>query len=505
MCRILAYLGEPLPVRNLLFDPDNSLVRQSYSPRMMNTFLNLAGFGMKAWDPTSLRPEDPFTYRVDDAAVVRPQPALHLVQARADVHGRPCSRGHVLRRGRRRRHEPAPVPLPRRPRRPGAQRAPAAVRAHALLARRARAPGRRAVHRGHDRLRVDLRARPVAARRPVRRCPRRASWPMPPPARCASCARSARHTASTRPRRSTSASAPAASVVATRLSFDYGWYPPEDEMLETDLPFVSLWYAIGGEYADRDGDWQMTAGDPPRSVIIASEPLTTDVSTLARGAGVLDADRGAHSRRARVRDARPAMSERETVDFLATVPLLEGRDEADLAQLARMVRRRTVPAGEVLWRQGDDGARAGVRRRRRGLGLAARAGGSQRRDRPSRARGDCRRDRAARRRRAHDERARDGDRDGARARPAGLRSAARRPASVGVRAASAGWRRSSPRACATSSSTSLSRSAVGRRPARPRTRNGRWPTWRSARRPTASTCAAWRRSTTSSQWRSGAS
>ena len=63
MCRILAYLGEPLPVRNLLFDPDNSLVRQSYSPRMMNTFLNLAGFGMQAWDPTSLRPEDPFTYR----------------------------------------------------------------------------------------------------------------------------------------------------------------------------------------------------------------------------------------------------------------------------------------------------------------------------------------------------------------------------------------------------------------------------------------------------------
>ena len=63
MCRVLAYLGEPLPVQNLLFDTDNSLVRQSYSPRLMNTFLNLAGFGMKAWDPTSLRPEDPFTYR----------------------------------------------------------------------------------------------------------------------------------------------------------------------------------------------------------------------------------------------------------------------------------------------------------------------------------------------------------------------------------------------------------------------------------------------------------
>jgi CRP/FNR family cyclic AMP-dependent transcriptional regulator len=48
------------------------------------------------------------------------------------------------------------------------------------------------------------------------------------------------------------------------------------------------------------------------------------------------------------------MSDRETADFLATVPLLEGRDEADLMQLAQVVRRRIVPAGEVLWRQGDD-------------------------------------------------------------------------------------------------------------------------------------------------------
>src|SRR3954452_4251920 len=63
VCRILAYLGEPLPVEHLLFGPDNGLVQQSYRPRMMNTFLNLAGFGMKAWDPRSLRPEEPFSYR----------------------------------------------------------------------------------------------------------------------------------------------------------------------------------------------------------------------------------------------------------------------------------------------------------------------------------------------------------------------------------------------------------------------------------------------------------
>ena len=48
------------------------------------------------------------------------------------------------------------------------------------------------------------------------------------------------------------------------------------------------------------------------------------------------------------------MSDRETVDFLATVSLLEGVEEADLAELARVMRRRTVREGETLWRQGDE-------------------------------------------------------------------------------------------------------------------------------------------------------
>jgi CRP-like cAMP-binding protein len=47
------------------------------------------------------------------------------------------------------------------------------------------------------------------------------------------------------------------------------------------------------------------------------------------------------------------MSDRATVDFLATVSLLEGREEADLVKLARVMRRRTVQEGEILWRQGD--------------------------------------------------------------------------------------------------------------------------------------------------------
>jgi CRP-like cAMP-binding protein len=47
------------------------------------------------------------------------------------------------------------------------------------------------------------------------------------------------------------------------------------------------------------------------------------------------------------------MSDRATAEFLVTVPLLQGSEEADLVELARMLRHRTVDAGETVWRQGD--------------------------------------------------------------------------------------------------------------------------------------------------------
>lgn len=52
------------------------------------------------------------------------------------------------------------------------------------------------------------------------------------------------------------------------------------------------------------------------------------------------------------------MSDRDTIDFLATVPLLEGMGESDLTELARVLRRRTAPAGGALWNQGDEGREA---------------------------------------------------------------------------------------------------------------------------------------------------
>jgi glutamine amidotransferase len=278
MCRLLAYLGEPLPVRNLLFDAANGLVRQSYSPRMMNTFLNLAGFGMQAWDPMSLRPEEPFTYR----ATTLPSFDRNLRFLSGKLAAA-CLVAHVR----------------------GVTYSDEAIVADTNLHPFRFAGARVALaHNGHlrqfPRMRYSLveHVRPELTRHIEGTTD--SEWiyalvlsqlddpyGLPETRELADAtARALRILRDVRAAHGIDTSSPVNlclstgnAVVATRFSFDYGWYPPEDEMLETDLPFVSLWYTIGGEFAELDGDWQMTASDPPRSAIIASEPLTTDEST----------------------------------------------------------------------------------------------------------------------------------------------------------------------------------------------------------------------------------
>ena len=278
MCRILAYLGEPLPARNLLFDTDNSLVRQTYSPRMMKGVLNLGGFGMNAWDPTSLRPEDPFTYR----ATTLPTFDRNL-RFIASKLAPTCVVAHV--RG-------------------------VTYFGEGIVAETNLHPfhfvGTRTVlaHNGHLRQFQQMRYSLIEHVEPgLAQCiegTTDSEWiyalilsqlddpfGLPETRELADAtAKALRILRDVRAAHGIDTSSPAnvcvstgRTVIATRFSFDYGWYPPEDSMLETDLPFVSLWYTTGGEYTSSDGDWGMTSGDPPRSVIIASEPLTIDSST----------------------------------------------------------------------------------------------------------------------------------------------------------------------------------------------------------------------------------
>jgi glutamine amidotransferase len=278
MCRVLAYLGEPISMAHVLYDTDSSLVRQSYSPRMMNKFLNLAGFGMVAWDPRSIESQDPFTYRVTalpafDRNLRNLATKLAPTCLTAHVRGVTWSEQEIV----------------------------AETNLHPFRFHGARVA---LAHNGHlrefARMRYDL-IRHIGSELAQRiEGTTDSEWiyalvlsqledpyGLPEARELADAAAAAlRILREVRARHSIDTSSPVSlclttgqSLVATRFSFDYGWYPSEDALLETDLPYCSLWYTVGGEYVQRDGASAMAASDTPRSLLIASEPLTVDTST----------------------------------------------------------------------------------------------------------------------------------------------------------------------------------------------------------------------------------
>ena len=277
MCRVVGYLGRPLLLDSVLFATDSSLARQTYSPRMMATFLNLAGFGMAAWDERSERPEEPFLYKVTSLPVFdrNLKNLAEKVTARcviAHVRGVTYSEHEVLTQ----------------------------TNLHPF-----RFPGVNVTlaHNGHlrefARMRYDLvgHVHPTFVRHIEGTTD--SEWiyalllsQLDDPHGMPGADEIADATVKTlaiiraiREKHEIATSSPVnlfvstgTCLVATRFSFDYGWYPDGDTMLETDLPYVSLWYTLGEEYRQRDGEWQMGASDRPESLLIASEPLTTDTS-----------------------------------------------------------------------------------------------------------------------------------------------------------------------------------------------------------------------------------
>lgn len=66
MCRALMYLGVPIGIYDLLYKTDSSLITQSYNPKYMGNFVNLAGFGMVAWNELSKDSQRPYFYKTSD-------------------------------------------------------------------------------------------------------------------------------------------------------------------------------------------------------------------------------------------------------------------------------------------------------------------------------------------------------------------------------------------------------------------------------------------------------
>jgi glutamine amidotransferase len=277
MCRVLAYLGQPLAFSDVLFETDNSLVRQTHAPRM-TSMLNLAGFGFAAWDPHSTRPAEPFVYRSMTLPVFDTN-LRNLAGKLAPT----CALAHV-----RGVQLASPEPLSETNLQPF------------------RLPGAGLVfaHNGHlrefGRMRFSLvpHIHPELHRRIDGTSD--TAWlhmlflsqlddpfgPFDVDELIGATVRTLQLVRGVRRKFGIDTSSPtnlfvatADCVVATRFSFDYGWYPAADSLLEVDLPFVSLWFTYGDAYGLADGEWTMSGAPSARSVLIASEPLTADPST----------------------------------------------------------------------------------------------------------------------------------------------------------------------------------------------------------------------------------
>jgi glutamine amidotransferase len=72
-------------------------------------------------------------------------------------------------------------------------------------------------------------------------------------------------------------------LAAARYCFDFGCYPLDPaEFVAGHLSYYSLWYTAGRDYGLHDGEWRMTGGsENATSVLIASEPLTRDTAAWA--------------------------------------------------------------------------------------------------------------------------------------------------------------------------------------------------------------------------------
>ena len=280
MCRALAYLGEPVLLDNLLFQPDSALIRQAYMPKMLH-MLNLAGFGMRAWDKLSAEADKPFSYASTSLPIfdrnlkslaekIRPTCVLAHVRGVAysttvdislqNTHpfqfpGTRLAMAHNGDLANMRDMKPLLLPYLNPEIATHISGTTDSEWIYALLLSQLENPaGRISAH--------DL---------------------APAVDRTLSIIREVRARLGINVSSSVNLFiAGGDTLAAVRYCFDFGCYRTEDpaRVHEANMNFLSLWYTSGHAYGCHDSEWKMTGGaDHADSIMIASEPLTRDTST----------------------------------------------------------------------------------------------------------------------------------------------------------------------------------------------------------------------------------
>jgi glutamine amidotransferase len=279
MCRALLYLGQPVLLDNLLYQPDSALIRQSYMPKMLH-MLNLAGFGLRAWDPESNDPEQAFSYYSQSLPVfdrnlqnlaqkIRPSCVLAHVRGVAystrveislqNVHpfhfkDVPLVLAHNGDLAEFARMKPLLLPHIKPEFLAQIHGTTDSEWIYALVVSQLADP------------RGDLKEEDIfgAFERGL------------------GIIRQARAELGIDVSSSVNLFvANGRQLAALRYCCDFGRYRTEDpaKVHEANLNFLSLWYTLGRDYSLHDGEWKMTGGaENADSIIVASEPLTRDTS-----------------------------------------------------------------------------------------------------------------------------------------------------------------------------------------------------------------------------------
>jgi len=279
MCRALLYLGQPVLLDNLLYQPDSALIRQSYMPKMLH-MLNLAGFGLRAWDPASANPEQAYSYYSQSLPVFdrNLQNLAHKIRPScvlAHVRGVAYSTRVEISLQNVHPFHFADIPLVL------AHNGDLAdfARMKPLLLEHIKPEFLAQIHGTTDSewiyaLLVSQLADPRST--------------LEENAVFDAIQNTLRIIREVRARLGVALSssvnlfiANGAQLAAVRYCFDFGCYRTEEpsRVHEANLNFLSLWYTLGRDYALHDGEWKMTGGaENADSIIVASEPLTKDTS-----------------------------------------------------------------------------------------------------------------------------------------------------------------------------------------------------------------------------------
>jgi glutamine amidotransferase len=276
MCRMLAYLGDPIQVEQLLYVTDNSFIKQTIHPRYMHHLLNLAGFGIVAWDKEGRNPKIPYLYKTTNLPFYdnnlwnianKIDPMCFL----AHIRGVSYSEHHVVSE-----QNVHPFMFPN---------------ANVALA-----------HNGNldhfEKMKYDLLEYVLPDFQKWIVGTTDSEWiyavfisqlktinpedKYTTPNIILALTNTLKIIQKVRHKHQIESASPVnlfvtdgEFIAATRFVYDYGWQPL-DAPPSTHFAYHSLWYTYGGEYGFHDEVYQMKPDGKKSSIIIASEPLTQD-------------------------------------------------------------------------------------------------------------------------------------------------------------------------------------------------------------------------------------